>query len=118
MNQQERVIQEDLQKTGFGYTLAKIGGKYKITVLYLLALNETPIRYNQLKRLIGTISFKTLTNTLRELEHDQLIERKEYPQIPPKVEYRLTALGVSLLPVLDAICQWGETQLSSQKTSE
>ncbi|MES9718811.1 winged helix-turn-helix transcriptional regulator, partial [Bacillus safensis] len=53
----------------------------------------------------------TLTNTLKELEADQLINRKEYPQVPPKVEYSLSEKGLSLIPVLDAICYWGEEQM-------
>ncbi|WP_035712493.1 winged helix-turn-helix transcriptional regulator [Salibacterium aidingense] len=102
-----------LKDTGFGYTLSLISGKYKMTVLYCLHLNNGPIRYNQLKRSIGSVSYKTLTNTLRELERDQLICRKEYPQVPPKVEYSLSKDGESLIPVLDAICFWGEEKLKS-----
>lgn len=63
--------------------------------------------FNELKRCIGTISFKTLSNTLKELEKDNLIIRKEYPQIPPKVEYSLSNKGKSLMPVLDKMCRWG-----------
>jgi DNA-binding HxlR family transcriptional regulator len=103
-----------IKGTGFGYTLSIIGGKYKMAVLYALYINEGPIRYNQLKRMLGTISFKTLTNTLKELENDLLIHRKEYPQVPPKVEYRLTEKGLSLIPVLDVICYWGEDQLEKR----
>lgn len=103
----------DLKETGFGYTLSLIGGKYKMTVLYALYANNGPIRYNQLKRMLGVISFKTLTNTLKELEADQLINRKEYPQVPPKVEYSLSEKGLSLIPVLDAICYWGEGQMKN-----
>ncbi|PWG00413.1 winged helix-turn-helix transcriptional regulator [Levilactobacillus bambusae] len=98
----------DLKTTGFGHTLALLGGKYKMLILYALTLNQDPIRYNALKRLLGNISFKTLTNTLRELEADGLVARKEYPQIPPKVEYSLTDLGQSLIPVIDVMCDWGE----------
>lgn len=105
----------DLKETGFGYTLSLIGGKYKMLILYALFLNGEPIRYNELKRQIGNISFKTLTNTLRELEEDNLIKRKEFPQVPPKVEYSLSSLGVSLIPVLDSICYWGEEQLEKNK---
>ncbi len=100
-----------LEDTGFAYTLKLIGGKYKLQVLYALVLNHAPIRYNALKRLLVPISFKTLTNTLRELEADGLIVRKAYPQVPPKVEYRLTQRGESLVPVMDMICTWGETQI-------
>ena len=60
-----------------------------------------------MKRYIGEISYKTLSSTLKELEKDKLINRKEYPQIPPKVEYSLTERGRSLIPILDAMCEWG-----------
>ena len=60
------------------------------------------------KRFIGTISHKTLSLSLKELEADGLVSRKEYPQIPPKVEYSLSKRGQSLIPILDALCEWGE----------
>lgn len=114
MEKESNVFKGNLKDTGFGYTLSLIGGKYKMTVLYALYLNNNPIRYNQLKRMLGNISFKTLTNTLKELEGDQLINRKEYPQVPPKVEYSLSEKGLSLIPVLDEICYWGEEQLGKR----
>lgn len=104
----------DVKNTGFGYTLSLIGGKYKMIILYTLYTNNGPIRYIELKRAINKISFKSLTNTLKELENDQLILRKEYPQVPPKVEYSLTEQGKSLIPVLDAICYWGEKRLEDK----
>ena len=97
---------QSLADTGFGYTLSLIGGKYKMVILYWLG-NESPTRFNALQRRIGGISYKTLAATLKELERDGLISRTEYPQIPPKVEYALTARGRSLLPVLNAMCAWG-----------
>lgn len=96
-----------IEETGFGYTLSLIGGKYKMTIMYWLNENQPVMRFNELKRCIGTISFKTLSNTLKELEKDKLIIRKEYPQIPPKVEYSLSKKGKSLIPVLDMMCNWG-----------
>ena len=98
----------DLTDTGFGYTLSLIGGKYKMMILYKLYENEPFIRYNELKRDIGNISFKTLTITLKELERSNLIIRKEYPQVPPKVEYSFSNKGKSLIPILNAMCDWGE----------
>lgn len=97
-----------LEETGFGYTLSLIGGKYKMIIMYWLAEFGPVMRFNELKRGIGTISFKTLSSTLKELEADELIVRKEYPQIPPKVEYSLSKRGKSLIPVLDIMCEWGE----------
>lgn len=97
---------ENIQDTPFGYTMSVIGGKWKMVIIYLLAENQ-PIRFNELKRRIGTITFKILSSQLKELEADGLVKRKEYPQIPPKVEYSLTDKAVTLLPVLEELCEWG-----------
>ena len=93
--------------TGFSYTLSLIQGKYKMVILYCLMEFEV-VRYNELKRYIKTISHKTLSCSLKELERDGLIIRTEYPQIPPKVEYRLSDMGISLMEILDQLCVWGE----------
>lgn len=96
-----------IKDTGFGYTLSLIGGKYKMLILYWLSENKV-LRHNELKRSIGTISFKTQSIMLKELEADGLIIRKEYPQVPPKVEYSLSERGLSLIPLLNMMCEWGE----------
>lgn len=93
--------------TPFAYTLSLISGKYKMSILYCL-FRKNIVRYNEMKRYLKGISFKTLTQALRELENDKLLLRKEYPQIPPKVEYRLSKRGKSLIPVLDLMCEWGK----------
>src|SRR5919107_3375760 len=92
-------------------TLSLIDGKWKIIVLYKL-LRGT-LRFNELRRLIPTITQRMLTHQLRELEADDLIVRKIYPQVPPKVEYSLSVRGRSLEPVLLALKTWGDTNLSS-----
>ena len=97
--------------TPFGYTLSLISGKWKMVILYLLAENKI-VRYNQLRRMIGSVTFKTLSVQLKELEADDLIVRREYPQVPPKVEYRLSEKGESLIPILEAMCEWGQHQQS------
>lgn len=97
-----------LAHTGFGYTLSLINGKYKMIIMYWLWEYQPVMRFNQLQRAIGNISFRTLSNTLKEMEKDQLIIRTEYPQIPPKVEYQLSPRGQSLIPILDMMCAWGE----------
>jgi DNA-binding HxlR family transcriptional regulator len=74
--------------------------------MYLLAENQ-PVRFNDLKRQVGAITFKTLSSQLKELEADGMVIRKEYPQVPPKVEYRLTNKAETLLPVLEGLCEWG-----------
>lgn len=105
----ERLISNECFKsTGFSYTLSLISGKYKMTILYVLA-EFGIVRFNEMKKYIGEISYKTLSSTLKELEADKLVRREEYPQIPPKVEYSLTERGQSLIPILNAICDWGES---------
>lgn len=86
-----------------------------MVILYLLHEHQI-IRHNELKRKIGSISHKTLSLMLKELQKDGLINRVEYPQIPPKVEYSLTERGLSLIPVLDSMCEWGENQTSTEAT--
>ena len=96
-----------IEETGFGYTMSLVSGKYKMIILYWL-VEYSVLRYNELKRRLGTISHKTLSLSLKELEADGLVQREEYPQIPPKVEYSLSERGRSLIPILDAMCIWGE----------
>ena len=93
----------DLEQTGFHYTMSLIQGKYKMFILYTL-MDFGVVRFNEMKRYIRGISFKTLSATLKELEADGLVHREEYPQIPPKVEYSLTERGRSLIPILDQMC--------------
>ncbi len=97
----------NLEETGFNYTMSLIQGKYKMFILYTL-MEFGIVRFNEMQKYIGTITFKTLSSTLKQLEADGLINRKEYPQIPPKVEYSLTERGKSLIPILDQMCEWGD----------
>ena len=85
--------------TPFGYTLSMIGGKWLV--------EAQPVRFNELQRKIGTITYKALSRELKEMEADGLVRRKEYPQVPPKVEYSLTEKGASLYPIMEQMCQWG-----------
>lgn len=102
-----------LENAGFHYTMSLIQGKYKMFILYTLARFGV-VRFNEMKKYIGTISFKTLSNALKQLESDGLVHREAYPQIPPKVEYRLTERGASLIPVLDRMCDWGEAHRNDE----
>lgn len=92
-------------------TLELIGGKYKALILFHL-IDET-LRFNQLQKLIPQATPKMLTQQLRELEKDGLLSRTVYPVVPPKVEYSLTAFGQSIIPVLNAMCNWGTDYLES-----
>ncbi|REK74687.1 winged helix-turn-helix transcriptional regulator [Paenibacillus paeoniae] len=106
----------DIKATGFGHTLSLIGGKYKMIILYWLAENKV-MRHNELKRSIGTISFKTLSLMLKELEANKLVIRKEYPQVPPRVEYSLSDRGLTLIPLLNMMCEWGEENRLQEATA-
>ena len=98
---------ESFKDTGLAYTLKLIKGKYKVRVLYTL-MEFGVVRYGELKRYLGEISHKMLDSTLKELEADDLIKRKEYDQLPLKVEYSLSERGQSLIPLLDGLCAWGD----------
>lgn len=93
-------------------TLNLIGGKYKALILWHLAENK--LRFSQLNKLISGATPKMLTQQLREMEAQNLIHREVYPVVPPKVEYSLTELGRSLMPVLIAMRDWGSSYLLSQ----
>ena len=97
----------NFEDTGFSYTLSLISGKHKMVILYCLMEFEV-VRFNELRRYLKNVSDKTLSNNLKELETDRLIVRKEYPQIPPKVEYSLSERGKSHMEVLVQLCIWGE----------
>lgn len=86
-------------------TLELIGGKYKSLILWHLA--ERTLRFSEIKSLVPNATPKMLTQQLRELESRNLIHREVYPVVPPKVEYSLTDLGRSLMPVLIAMRDWG-----------
>lgn len=93
-------------KCSIEYTLNKVGGKWKLVILWHTSFEGTH-RYNELKRLLPGISHKMLSQQLKELEHDGLIDRKQYDVIPPKVEYSISEKGLSLKPLLQAMHDWG-----------
>ena len=94
-------------------TLDVIGGKWKPIIL--CHLGGQTLRTGELRRLIPAISQRTLTNQLRELEADRIIDRKVYNQVPPKVEYSLTEEGKSLRNILLAMSEWGESRVTEEK---
>jgi DNA-binding HxlR family transcriptional regulator len=93
-------------------TLELIGGKYKSLILW--HLSDATLRFSELRSRITTATPKMLTQQLRELESQSLIHREVYPVIPPKVEYSLTDLGRSLLPILVAMRDWGADYLRTK----
>lgn len=91
-------------------TLAIIGGKWKILIIYHLCAGTQ--RFNELRRLLPDITQRMLTLQLRELEDDGIVHREVYPQVPPKVEYSLTAFGATLIPVIEVMDAWGKQYAS------
>ena len=89
------------------FTVDVIGGKWKGTILYRLHTDGT-LRFNQIRRILPDVSQRTLTAQLRALEADGIILRTVYPEVPPRVEYRLTDYGKTLAPVLTALKEWGD----------
>ncbi len=83
-----------------------IGGKWKIPIIW--SLKDGPMRYGDLKRSLRKVTHKMLTQQLRELESDEIIIRKVFSEVPPKVEYSLTLLGKSAIPIIDMLQEWGE----------
>jgi DNA-binding HxlR family transcriptional regulator len=96
-------------------TLAMIGGRWKVLILYQLFSGVK--RFSELQRGVAGITQKMLTQQLRELERDGIVQRTVYPQVPPKVEYRLTPRGESLKPVVQAMCKWGAAQEGADGTA-
>nr|WP_239613730.1 winged helix-turn-helix transcriptional regulator [Cohnella mopanensis] len=90
-------------------TLDVIGGKWKCVILCHLTHGKK--RTCDLKNVMPAITQKMLTQQLRELENDGIVNRIIYNQVPPKVEYELTEYGASLKPILDSLCAWGETHI-------
>ena len=88
------------------YTLAVVGGKWRWLIIYKLSEAKI-LRYGELKRTLPHITHKMLSQELKELEAEKLIHRKEYPQVPPKVEYSLTEKGKTLVPILELMSKWG-----------
>ena len=107
IHEQHRFAIEGIKNTGFYYTKSLVDGKYKLPILYCLQL-DGPTRYNKLQRKMETATFRSLSKALKELEADGLIIRKDYGEIPPRVEYSLSERGKSLESVLDAFCLWGQ----------
>ncbi|RGR82324.1 winged helix-turn-helix transcriptional regulator [Heyndrickxia coagulans] len=93
-------------------TLAVIGGKWKMLILWHLGKEGTK-RFSELKALMPGITQRMLVNQLRELEEDLIVHREVYPVVPPKVEYSLTEYGKSLMPILESMYQWGKNYMET-----
>lgn len=97
-------------------SLSLLGGKWTMMILY--QLNTRTMRYGELKRAVVGISEKMLIQELNSLVEHKLVDKKAYPEIPPRVEYKLTELGMKTLPIIDQIASFGQENLLNKKPSE
>jgi DNA-binding HxlR family transcriptional regulator len=96
------------------YAFRRIGGKYKARILWHVDRSKV-LRYGELKRTLPDITTKMLTQTLRELEDDSLLNRKVFHEVPPKVEYTLTPTGRELIPSIRQLMEWGDKKMKEKK---
>ncbi|MDN4494986.1 winged helix-turn-helix transcriptional regulator [Ureibacillus aquaedulcis] len=116
MNDLRREVRKKIENGEFNcekeLTLSIISGKWKITIIYYLGTDGT-LRFSEIKHLFPKITHKVLTTQVRELEEDGIIQRRVFPEVPPRVEYSLTELGQSLMPIVLMMYEWGKQNLKS-----
>ncbi|KAB2330788.1 winged helix-turn-helix transcriptional regulator [Cytobacillus depressus] len=116
MDDLRRVVRRKIEMGEFNcekeLTMSLISGKWKITIIYYLGMNAT-LRFSEIKRLFPKISHKVLTTQIRELEEDGIVRREVFPEVPPRVEYSLTELGKSLIPILIMMYDWGKKNIQT-----
>ncbi|MDD2792804.1 MAG: helix-turn-helix domain-containing protein [Sediminibacterium sp.] len=95
------------------YAFRRIGGKYKGRILWYIHEYKV-LRFGEIRKYIKDITTKMLTQTLRELENDGMINRKVYPEVPPKVEYTLTETGAEIIPFINYLREWGKQQMEKE----
>jgi DNA-binding HxlR family transcriptional regulator len=98
-------VQQKIYTCGLEAALEVVGGKWKVLILW--ALRTEPRRFGELRRLVSGISEKMLIQHLKEMEADGIVTRKDFKEVPPRVEYSLTKFGVSLCAALAPLCEWG-----------
>ncbi len=98
------------------YLISVFGGKWKLPIMCILACDK-PVRYSQIKRGLGPITAMMLSKTLKELEQAGVINRKQYNQVPPYVEYTLSKEGKTILPVLTEMGNWAVRQMKKKNIS-
>lgn len=114
------ITKDELPPCPVATTVYLIGNKWTLLILRELVANST-LRFGQIKKSIEGISQKVLTQNLRELENNGIVKRHVYAEVPPKVEYSLTKIGTTLIPVMDMLAKWGEqykSLIDSSSTSE
>lgn len=110
MSKDKKIIKQSDDNCPVRKSLAILGGKW--TLLILFQINDRVIRYDELKRCIPGISEKMLIQELNVLVEKKFVSKKSYPEIPPRVEYRLTKLGLNTLPIIDKLASFGLENLS------
>ncbi|MBC9929433.1 winged helix-turn-helix transcriptional regulator [Chitinophaga qingshengii] len=105
--QSGKLLWEEENNCAMTKAMKVIGGKWKLLLLNAIR-KECPMRFGELRKKMKDITHATLTLQLRELERDGIIERKVYAETPPRVEYKLTPIGIQLVPTIQALCDWGD----------
>ena len=100
----------DIESCPIRNVVARFGNKWAILVLLILQ-EESCLRFNQLRKMMPDISSKVLSSTLQVLEADGLVRRTLYPEVPPRVEYELTEMGFSLMPIIEDLTQWASSNM-------
>jgi len=108
-------VTPDMAATGIETAFRMLEGRWKMVIIFHLFDREV-LRFSELERAIPGVSQKMLIQQLRDLERDGIVERQVYPQVPPKVEYRLTAWGKAMCPALDALLEWAAQRLPAGDT--
>lgn len=106
MAKYKKKLEDDI-RCPLEYGLAVFGGKWKSRIICVLSANKT-LRYSEIRRELYNITDAVLTSTLKDLMADGIVRRQSYDEIPPRVEYSLTAKGASIVPILQSICQWSD----------
>lgn len=107
----------DITECPITFALGMIGGKWHLPIVFLLSRNEL-LRYNELKKCLVGITNMMLSQSLKELESNDIVYRTQYPEIPPRVEYSLTETGLALMPMVDELAKWGEAQMEVRRPAD
>ena len=114
MQKKEKIVNPEYLTCPIRNVLAKFGDKWSLLVLYHLYVSENGVmRFNELRRNMTDCSQKMLSQTLKNLESNNLVNRKLYPEVPPRVEYSLTDIGKSLIPSLEGLIKWAKENFNS-----
>lgn len=116
MAKYKKKLEDDI-RCPLEYGLAIFGGKWKSRIICVLSANER-LRYSELRKEMHNITDAVLAATLKDLMEDDIVARKSYDEIPPRVEYSLTEKGISVVPILQSICQWSDVFYKEDNENE